>query len=173
MERLSLRKRKLIKHIADIVWNTLTKSQYKDRPHLQSIYSYLTGLFHTTPYSHLPIQQKKHDICFLRSNTFKNSRNIFIHFSQHVLYPKGNKLDCFGVAYAVVAALQLLEVSDVHLAVSEDHAWVVFQGDEEGEVETAEVTWHGKGTEDKRGQPVEPLKVIRIGTEVEAPMPRF
>ena len=59
----------------------------------------------------------------------------------------------------MVAALQLLEVSDVHLAVSEDHAWVVFQGDEEGEVETAEVTWHGKGTEDKRGQPVEPLKV--------------
>ena len=82
-------------------------------------------------------------------------------------------MDCFGVAYAVVAALQLLEVSDVHLAVSEDHAWVVFQGDEEGEVETAEVTWHGKGTEDKRGQPVEPLKVIGIGTEVEAPMPRL
>ena len=69
----------------------------------------------------------------------------------------------FGVAYAVVAALQLLEVSDVHLAVSEDHAWVVFDGDEEGEVETAEVTWHGKGTEDKRGQPVEPLKVRWIG----------
>ena len=36
-------KRKLVKHIADIIWNTLTKSQYKDRPHLQSIYSYLTG----------------------------------------------------------------------------------------------------------------------------------
>ena len=37
--------RQLIKHIADIIWNTLTKSQYKDRPHLQSIYSYLTGQF--------------------------------------------------------------------------------------------------------------------------------
>ena len=35
--------RRLIKHVADIVWNTLSKSQYKDRPHLQSIYSYLTG----------------------------------------------------------------------------------------------------------------------------------
>ena len=35
--------RVLIKHVADIIWNTLTKSQYKDRPHLQSIYSYLTG----------------------------------------------------------------------------------------------------------------------------------
>ena len=36
--------RSLIKHVADIVWNTLSKSQYKDRPHLQSIYSYLTGM---------------------------------------------------------------------------------------------------------------------------------
>ena len=35
--------RPLVKHVADIVWNTLTKSHYKDRPHLQSIYSYLTG----------------------------------------------------------------------------------------------------------------------------------
>ena len=35
--------RTLVKHVADIVWNTLSKSQYKDRPHLQSIYSYLTG----------------------------------------------------------------------------------------------------------------------------------
>ena len=35
--------RALVKHVADIVWNTLSKSQYKDRPHLQSIYSYLTG----------------------------------------------------------------------------------------------------------------------------------
>lgn len=40
---LNSAKRKLVKHIADIIWNTLTKSQYKDRPHLQSIYSYLTG----------------------------------------------------------------------------------------------------------------------------------
>ena len=37
--------RSLIKHVADIVWNTLSKSQYKDRPHLQSIYSYLTGKY--------------------------------------------------------------------------------------------------------------------------------
>lgn len=35
--------RALIKHVADIIWNTLSKSHYKDRPHLQSIYSYLTG----------------------------------------------------------------------------------------------------------------------------------
>ncbi|XP_059095385.1 menin-like isoform X2 [Tigriopus californicus] len=98
--------RALIKHVADIIWNTLSKSHYKDRPHLQSIYSYLTG----------------------------------------------NKLDCFGVAFAVVASCQLLEVPHVHLALSEDHAWVVFGA--EG-TETAEVTWHGKGNEDKRGQPVD------------------
>ena len=48
----------------------------------------------------------------------------------------GNKLDCFGVAYAVVAACQLLELNEVHLALSEDHAWVVFGNDGE---ETAEV----------------------------------
>ena len=36
--------RPLVKHVADIVWNTLTKGQYKDRPHIQSIYSYLTGM---------------------------------------------------------------------------------------------------------------------------------
>ena len=102
--------RKLVKHVADIVWNTLSKSQYKDRPHLQSIYSYLTG----------------------------------------------NKLDCFGVAFAVVAACQHLGINEVHLALSEDHAWVVFGSDGE---HTAEVTWHGKGNEDKRGRPVEALKV--------------
>lgn len=48
----------------------------------------------------------------------------------------GNKLDCFGVAFAVVAACQLLEIGEVHLALSEDHAWVVFGNDGD---ETAEV----------------------------------
>lgn len=60
-------------------------------------------------------------------------------------------MDCFGVAFAVVAGCQVLGYNDVHLALSEDHAWVVFG--EHGE-HTAEVTWHGKGNEDKRGQPV-------------------
>ncbi len=64
-------------------------------------------------------------------------------------------MDCFGVAFAVVAACQLLKVPNVHLALSEDHAWVVFCKDG---TETAEVTWHGKGNEDKRGQPVEITK---------------
>ena len=53
----------------------------------------------------------------------------------------GNKLDCFGVALGVVAACQVLGYNDVHLALSEDHAWVVFG--EDG-TETSEVTWHGK-----------------------------
>ena len=35
--------RALVKRVSDIVWNTLSKSHYKDRAHLQSIYSYLTG----------------------------------------------------------------------------------------------------------------------------------
>ncbi|KAI5745939.1 hypothetical protein M8J76_015719 [Diaphorina citri] len=97
--------RELVKKVSDVIWNSLTRSYYKDRAHLQSLYSYLTG----------------------------------------------NKLDCFGVAFAVVAAFQVLGYNDVHLALSEDHAWVVFG---EHGAETAEVTWHGKGNEDKRGQPI-------------------
>ncbi|KAK6640164.1 hypothetical protein RUM44_011850 [Polyplax serrata] len=97
--------RELVKRVSDVIWNSLTRSYYKDRAHLQSLFSYLTG----------------------------------------------NKLDCFGVAFAVVAGCQVLGYNDVHLALSEDHAWVVFG--ENGE-ETAEVTWHGKGNEDKRGQPI-------------------
>nr|XP_037272494.1 menin-like isoform X2 [Rhipicephalus microplus] len=96
--------RDLIKRVSDAIWSSLTRSFYKDRPHLQSLYSYLTG----------------------------------------------NKLDCFGVAFAVVAACQTLGFPDVHLALSEDHAWVIFEEREE----TAEVTWHGKGNEDRRGQPI-------------------
>lgn len=99
--------RELVKKVSDVIWNSLTRSYYKDRAHLQSLYSYLTS----------------------------------------------NKLDCFGVAFAVVAGCQVLGFKDVHLAMSEDHAWVVYG---ENGTETAEVTWHGKGNEDKRGQPVEP-----------------
>ena len=113
--------RDLVKRVSDIVWNTLTKSQYRDRAHLQSIYSYLTGWT-------------------------RRSRHLL-----NCLLFSGNKLDCFGVAFAVVAGCQVLGFTDVHLALSEDHAWVVFGEDSE----TAEVTWHGKGNEDKRGQSVE------------------
>lgn len=88
--------REIIKHVSDVIWNSLIRSTYKDRAHLQSLYSYLAD----------------------------------------------NKLDCFGVALATVAGCQQLGYEDTHLAISEDHAWVVFG--KTGE-ETIEVTWHGKG----------------------------
>uniref|UniRef100_A0A1L8DCS9 Menin n=2 Tax=Nyssomyia neivai TaxID=330878 RepID=A0A1L8DCS9_9DIPT len=97
--------RELIKKVSDVIWNSLIRSSYKDRAHLQSLYSYLAH----------------------------------------------NKLDCFGVAFAVVAGCQMLGYTDVHLAISEDHAWIVFGKTQD---ETIECTWHGKGFEDKRGQPV-------------------
>lgn len=72
--------REKIKKISDVIWNSLLRSSYKDRAHLQSVYSYLTG----------------------------------------------NKLDSFGVALVTVAACQVLNYKDVHLALSEDHVWIVF-----------------------------------------------
>ncbi|KAM9301804.1 menin [Gastrophryne carolinensis] len=97
--------RDLIRRVADVIWNGLSRSYFKDRAHIQSLFSFVTG----------------------------------------------TKLDSPGVAFAVVAACQVLGLSDVHLALSEDHAWVVFGKDGE---QTAEVTWHGKGNEDRRGQSV-------------------
>ena len=44
------------------------------------------------------------------------------------------------MAFSVVAAFQVLDYDDVFLALSEDHAWVVFG---EGQQYSAEVTWHG------------------------------
>ncbi|XP_044126680.1 menin [Bufo gargarizans] len=99
--------RELIRRVSDVIWNGLSRSYLKDRAHIQSLFSFVTG----------------------------------------------TKLDSPGVAFAVVAACQVLGLSDVHLALSEDHAWVVFGRDGE---ETAEVTWHGKGNEDRRGQTVSP-----------------
>ncbi|CAG0882224.1 unnamed protein product [Cyprideis torosa] len=66
----------------------------------------------------------------------------------------GNRLDCFGVAYGVLAACQLLgfKEKEVHLALSEDHAWVVYQVD--SDFVSAEVTWHGRGNDSKRGEPI-------------------
>lgn len=97
--------RELVKKVSDVIWNSLSRSYFKDRAHIQSLFSLITG----------------------------------------------TKLDSSGVAFAVVAACQVLGLNDVHLALSEDHAWVIFG--KYGE-ETAEVTWHGKGNEDRRGQTV-------------------
>ncbi|XP_058790079.1 menin [Phymastichus coffea] len=85
---------------------------------------------------------------YLSRNYNKDHAHLQSIYSYLTLY----KLDCFGAAFAVVAGCQVLGFNDVHLALSEDHAWVVFG--ENGQ-ETAEVTWHGKGNEDKRGQPVD------------------
>lgn len=72
--------REKIKKISDVIWNSLLRSSYKDRAHLQSVYSFLTG----------------------------------------------NKLDSFGVALVTVCACQILNYKDVHLALSEDHVWIIF-----------------------------------------------
>ncbi|KAM5247679.1 menin isoform 4-T4 [Ctenodactylus gundi] len=97
--------RDLVKKVSDVIWNSLSRSYFKDRAHIQSLFSFITG----------------------------------------------TKLDSSGVAFAVVGACQALGLRDVHLALSEDHAWVVFGPNGE---QTAEVTWHGKGNEDRRGQTV-------------------
>lgn len=69
------------------------------------------------------------------------------------------------MAFAVVAACQVLGLKDVHLALSEDHAWVIFG---KGGEETAEVTWHGKGNEDRRGQTVSAgvSEKVRVNSDV-------
>ena len=51
----------------------------------------------------------------------------------------------------VVMTAQYFGLNDVHLSLSEDHAWVVFGKDRE---ENAEVTWHGRRDEIKRGTPI-------------------
>uniref|UniRef100_A0A8U8C0D1 Menin n=1 Tax=Geospiza parvula TaxID=87175 RepID=A0A8U8C0D1_GEOPR len=102
--------RELVRKVSDVIWNSLSRSYFKDRAHIQSLFSFITGG------------------CW------------------------GTKLDSSGVAFAVVGACQVLGLPDVHLALSEDHAWVAFGA---GGSQTAEVTWHGKGNEDRRGQPVQ------------------
>lgn len=72
--------REKIKKISDTIWHSLLRQNAKDRCHLQSVYSYLTG----------------------------------------------NKLDSFGFALVTVAACQLLSYKNVHLALAEDHVWIVF-----------------------------------------------
>jgi menin len=35
--------RELVKRVSDVVWGSLTRSYYKDKAHLQSLFSFLTG----------------------------------------------------------------------------------------------------------------------------------
>ncbi|CAK8678313.1 unnamed protein product [Clavelina lepadiformis] len=96
----------LCKRVSDVIWNGLLPSYHKDKAHIQSLFSYLTG----------------------------------------------RQLDCFGLAFVVVAACQLLNYGDVHLVVSGDHAWAACGEDSK---EMVEVTWHGRGSEDRRGYTID------------------
>ena len=51
---------------------------------------------------------------------------IFYSNSFGLIWLAVRLLDCFGLALTVVAACQQLGLYDVHLALSEDHAWIVF-----------------------------------------------
>lgn len=35
--------REIVKGVSDLVWSCLSKSYFKDKPHIQNIYSFLTG----------------------------------------------------------------------------------------------------------------------------------
>ena len=61
---------------------------------------------------------------------------LFIRFIKKI----EQKMDCFGMAFGVLCACQILGLNDVHLAISEDHVWAV-HGEEKL---TSEITWHGK-----------------------------
>lgn len=102
-------------------------------------------------YANREIIKKVSDIIW--HSLFWSSHKDRAHLQNLYSYLSYNKLDCFGVALGVVAGCQLLGYKDVHLAISEDHAWVVFGKKRQ---EAIEVTWHGKGSEDKRGQDVTP-----------------
>ncbi|KAL5107393.1 Menin [Taenia crassiceps] len=65
-------------------------------------------------------------------------REHFAHAQSIYSLLEYGQLDSFGLAYATVAACQLLGYTDVHLALSEDHAWVEFGPPERRE--TADVS---------------------------------
>jgi len=100
-----------------------------------------------SPYSDRALVKKVADVIwFSLSRSYKG---VQAHLQSLFSYITANKLDAFGVALAVVSGCQLLGMKDVALTLSEDHAWVSFGKDHR---ETCEVTWHGRGTEDKRGE---------------------
>jgi menin len=123
--------RELVKNISDVLWNSLSRSYTTDKPHLQSLYTYLTGKLLNENNIYLLPTYLGRVLCEIYYVSILTTIYMFI----------GNKLDCFGLALGVVAGAQILGLSDVHLALSEDHGWVVFGRN--GEL-NAEVTWHGK-----------------------------
>uniref|UniRef100_A0A1A9VWE7 Menin n=1 Tax=Glossina austeni TaxID=7395 RepID=A0A1A9VWE7_GLOAU len=81
---------------------------------------------------------------------FVNSQD-YAHLQNLYSYLCGNKLNCFAGASAIVARCQVFGYRDARLATSEDCAWIVFGYKK---VETPDVTWHGEGSEDERGQDI-------------------
>jgi len=94
--------------------------------------------------------QRVSDIIWNTLNEDKNKDRS--HASNVFCYLTEAKVNCFGLALAVVAGCQVLGFHDVHLAMSEDHAWVVYG--HKGE-QTAEVTWHERVPADRRGEPLD------------------
>jgi len=83
-------------------------------------------------------------------NTLNEERHTDrAHASNIFSYLTEAKVNCFGLALAVVAGCQVLGYSNVHLVMSEDHSWVVFGDDGEYNME---VTWHERILADRRGQ---------------------
>ncbi len=50
------------------------------------------------------------------------------------------RLDCFGIATAVLCGCHALGLTHVHLMLSEDHAWLGWRAPDTGTIETAEVS---------------------------------
>merc|ERR1719186_361038 len=87
-------------------------------------------------------------------NTLNEERHTDrTHASNIFCYLTEAKVNCFGLALAVVAGCQVLGYNNVHLSMSEDHSWVVFgpKGDH-----SMEVTWHERILADRRGQQLNP-----------------
>ena len=55
----------------------------------------------------------------------RDSTSLLSVCSVNYYFHSGQQLDCFGLAFAVIAACQVLKYSDVHLVASGDHAWAV------------------------------------------------
>lgn len=74
---------------------------------------------------------------YLLNKTFHPPK---MHCHLHSMHLVEQKMDCFGMAFGVLSACEVLGLDDVHLCVSEDHVWAVHG--EDGSL-TSEITWHG------------------------------
>ncbi|CAH8588054.1 unnamed protein product [Dicrocoelium dendriticum] len=65
------------------------------------------------------------EVLWTRMTCGKNREKV-THTQSVYSFLSSGIVDSFGFAYTAVAACQLLDYSDVHLALSEDHGWVEF-----------------------------------------------